>query len=68
MTVPRDLYEDADEVAETIEQVGVGVDREALQDMLEELGPEGVEELLDATDPGGLLDELAEMDPSLLER
>jgi len=62
MTDDLDLDTAAELVADMVEQVGVGVDREALQDLLEELGPEGAEELLSAADPGGLLDELGEMD------
>ena len=67
MTDRTDLDTDAELVAEMVEQVGVGVDREAMQDLLEELGPEGSEELLGAADPGGLLDELGEMDFDGLE-
>lgn len=62
-----DLEAAAELVADMVEQVGVGVDRDALADLLEELGPEGSEELLGATDPGGLLDELGEMDFDGLE-
>ena len=67
MTDRTDLATDAELLADMVEQVGVGVDRDALQDLLEELGPEASEELLGATDPGGLLDELAEMDFDGLE-
>ena len=55
----------AESLAEMIEQEGVDVDQDALQDLLEELGPEGAEELLGASDPGGLVDTLEEMDSDL---
>ena len=67
MRMPPSLDDDADAIAEMAEQAGVSVDRAALHDMLEELGAEGVEELLDAADPGGLVDELDAMDLNLLE-
>ena len=67
MRMPTSLDDDADAIADMAEQAGVSVDRAALHDMLEELGPEGVEELLDAADPGGLVDELDAMDSNLLE-
>ena len=38
MTNRMDLETAAELVADMVEQVGVGVDREALQDLLEELG------------------------------
>ena len=62
-----DLEAAAELVADMVEQVGVGVDRDALADLLEELGDEGSGELLSAADPGGLLDELGEMDFDGLE-
>ena len=67
MTDGIDLDTAAEVLAEMMEGQGVGVDRHALQDLLEELGPEDAAELLGATDPGGLVDTLDEMDPSLLE-
>ena len=67
MRMPPSLDDDADAIADMAEQAGVSVDRAALHDMLEELGAEGVEELLDAADPGGLVDELDAMDSNLLE-
>ena len=67
MRMPTSLDDDADAIADMAEQAGVSVDRAALHDMLEELGAEGVEELLDAADPGGLVDELDAMDSKLLE-
>ena len=67
MTNRIDLDTAADLVADMIGEVGVGVDREAMQDLLEELGPDGAEELLSAADPGGLLDDLGEMDFDGLE-
>ena len=67
MTDRIDLDTDAELLAEMAEQVGVGVDRDALADLLEELGPEGSEELLGAADPGGLVDTLDEMDFDGLE-
>ena len=67
MRMPTSLDDDADAIADMAEQAGVSVDRAALHDMLEELGAEGVEELLDAADPGGLVDELDAMDSNLLE-
>ena len=62
-----DLEAAAELVAEMLEQEGVSVDRGALYDLLEESGPEGSEEILGATDPGGLLDTLGEMDADVLE-
>ena len=67
MRILPSLDDDADAIADMAEQAGVSVDRAALHDMLEELGPEGVEELLDAADPGGLADDLDAMDSNLLE-
>ena len=67
MTDRIDLEAAAEVLAEMIEQEGVNVDRDALQDMLEELGPDDAEMLLDATDPGGLVDTLEEIEPDLLE-
>ena len=67
MRMPTSLDDDADAIADMAEQAGVSVDRDALHDMLEECGAEGVEELLDAADPGGLVDELDAMDSNLLE-
>ena len=67
MRMPPSLDDDADAIAEMAEQAGVSVDRDALHDMLEEFGADGVEELLNAADPGGLVDELDAMDPNLLE-
>jgi len=67
MRMPTSLDDDADAIADMAEQAGVSVDRAALHDMLEELGSEGVEDFLDAADPGGLVDDLDAMDSSLLE-
>ncbi len=67
MNMPTDLEADAEALAEMIEQEGCTVDREALTDYLEELGPDGAEDLLNASDPGGLVDELEESDLNLLE-
>ncbi len=67
MTEPVDLEAAAEGLAEMMEQEGCTVDREALADFIEELGPEGAEDLLSASDPGGLVDELEEMDLNLLE-
>ena len=62
-----DLETATELLAETVEQEGVRVNREALRNVLEELGSEGTEKLLAATDPGGLLDAFDEMDADLLE-
>ena len=62
-----DLDAAAELVADMVEQVGVGVDRDAMKDLLEEVGPEGSDELLNAVDPGGLVDTLDEMDFNGLE-
>ena len=68
MTEPIELGAAAESMAEIIEQEGVSVDVDALQDLLEELSPEDADELLNASDPGGLVDTLDDMDPDLLER
>lgn len=67
MTAPVDLEAAAEGLAEMMEQEGPSVDVAALADLLEELGQEGAEELLNATDPGGLVDTLDEIAPDLLE-
>ena len=67
MNESTDLDADADALAAMLEDEGCDVDRERLADLLEELGPEGSEDLLNATDPGGLVDTLDEMDLDLLE-
>ncbi len=67
MTDRIELDAAAEALAEVVEHEGVHVDQDALQDLLEELGPEGAEELLGATDPGGLVDTLEEMDSDLVE-
>lgn len=61
-----DLEAEAEELAEMIEQEGCTVDQDHLGDILEE-SPELGEGLLNATDPGGLVDELEDMFPDLLD-
>ena len=53
-------------MAEIIEQEGVTVDVDTLADRLEEWGPEVADDLISASDPGGLVDTLDDMDPDLL--
>ena len=67
MTEPVDLDAAAEGMAEIIEQEGVSADVEALEGLLEEPGSEDARELLDASDPGGLVDTLDDLDPDLLE-
>ena len=67
MTEPVELDAAAEGLAEIIEQEGGSVDVEALADRLEEWGSEVADDLLSASDPGGLADTLDDMDPDLLE-
>lgn len=61
-----DLEAEAEGLAEMIEQENCAVDRDRLADILEEF-PDLGEELLNATDPGGLVDEMEDMFPGLLD-
>ena len=61
-----DLEAEADELAEMIEQEYCAVDRDRLADILEEF-PDLGEEFLNATDPGGLVDDLEAQFPDLLD-
>ena len=61
-----DLEAEAQELAEVIAQEGGTVDQEWLAQILE-TDPELGEELLNATDPGGLADDLADTFPGLLD-
>ena len=67
MTEPIELRAAAEGMAEIIAQEGVSVDVDTLASRLEEWGPEVADDLLSATDPGGLVDTLDDMDPDLLD-
>ena len=67
MTGEIDLEGAAEMLTETIEEGGRTVDQAGLEEFIEETSPEELESLLDASDPGGLVDDLDDMDPDLLD-
>ncbi len=68
MTLEIDLEGAAEMLRETIEEECRTVDQARLEEFIEETSPEELESLLDASDPGGLIDDLDDMDPDLLDR
>ena len=56
----------AEILTEMMEGEGRTVDQARLEEFIEETSPEVLESLLDASDPGGLMDTLDDMDPDLL--
>lgn len=66
MTEPIELRAAAEGMAEIIAQEGVSVDVDTLASRLGEWGSEVADDLVSATDAGGLVDTLDDLDQDLL--